>query len=1128
VSRAFLILLIPLAAGAQVVIQDFKCAAPELTPGNPTIVYCPNGHGFQPGTSPAVKFWGGAGDWAQLTGMFRERLMVAVDATATTLVLNRTDRVAPPSLIRIGDEKILCTTVLDATTVGGCTRGYAGTAAAAHDYSALARVNDDRSYFTATVVDANTLTIPVDSSGWGNPAGTIYMAWTAPATGREMTFVATGGEGFGSTGEPVEGGFLIHVPTCTDPSDRFQCMKGWLPYKTGRGKKNIAITSYTVSGGTATLQLASYNEDPAKKLTAGRVVWISGMDDQQLNGPFVVTRVGAGNPPTEVDLDVSDTGAVDGAKTGASMNLRLTDGNYPFVWVFHPGSGSGDTSNPWRAHALKAASWNPNANRLHFTVTYGKDLQRRTDGAYIGQFGTYVPGHYYHKTDPNVYAGRPMQVIVTMKPNHLVGQDSNAIHPYDPGHYGDLTNSAVPSPRHYWDDMTAAYFKLSLYQEVNDYSGQTVRLGPLELREVTGEPDAFIGILTAVWSNDLRGAAGQGYELTWWGPLKQVCKYEVRYSTSQSIKTLGWSSATVAETGIVSNGGVWGGRVTQVPMAEQPQIWFGIRPYDIQVYGVSGSGQSPIWLITRAMLGLAAGDTVTVSGVGGNSAANQTNVAVTDTRPWQLWRFDDGKLTSITASSGVCTVNLSVPHNIVPGWEVQVRGSTDPTLGTTQVDKFYRVSATPTPNSFQFPCAGVPDGLYDTNYSKWVRLGVMAMPGIAIAGAGDGDWTGGGSITPTGESDGFFEVMLTQTQSAAPPAAPGMLSASTVTTTSVVLEWSDQATNEDNYEVERKAGAQGTYARVAVLSANTSSYTDSGLSPDTTYFYRVRAVNVYGASAYSNEVQATTLPAGGVTAPSGPSADVVLNDEVRLSWTDNSTGETAYVVEVDSGGGFQDWASLPPDSTSYTVTGLSPATAYTFRVRVTDGLSTAYSPGLPVTTRETLPLRLLALPGAAAVHWAVTSPDDGACDLTLRTPGQPDLTLSRQDVVRSRHVLVTGLNADTAYTYEIICGGSAVHGSFRTRAVSADTVTMTFSAEVPALASAADNLVVDWGADASALTNTISVPCPAGRCSLTADFTSGTVVWARRRWCANRAADPDCQQPANELARSPAEPFVVP
>ncbi|HFB98574.1 MAG TPA: fibronectin type III domain-containing protein, partial [Bryobacterales bacterium] len=612
------------------------------------------------------------------------------------------------------------------------------------------------------------------------------------------------------------------------------------------------------------------------------------------------------------------------------MTLRMTQHNYAFFWLFYPGNRSGDANHPWRDYAYKG-TWNPNFTRLLFTVTFGKDFVRDPDGRYVGQFGTYAPGHYYHYVDPNAYAGREMKIVVTQQPNHQVGQNSGIIYPYNPTKTGSLTTA--PGTRNYWDSMTNAYFKLQGYQQVNDPSGQTVRYGPLKLEEVTGEPDAFINILTATWAGSLNGLNQAGYELTWWGPTKQTVKYEVRYSLSESIKTLGWSNATVGQTGITFNGGLWSGRIAQIPMSEQDQIWFGIRPYDIQIYGVSGNGQSPIWVTTRAALGLSPGDRISVTGVGGNTAANQTNVPIAAVRDYQVWRVIDGTLTDITASGGVCTVNLmpGQTHNLVPGWEIVVRGSENTSLGNQYSGTFYRVSAVVDADSFQFECPGVADGIYMNDHSTAIRFAVMAMPGVAIDGVGNGDWTGGGTLTPTGESNGFFEVMLVRSETGAPPAAPGMLNAAGVTATSVNLEWADQAANEDNYEVERKDGAQGTYARVAILPANTVTYTDEGLSPGATYYYRVRAVNVYGPSAYSNEVQVTTLPAGGIAAPSGPSADVVLNDQVRLSWGDNSTGESAYIVEVDSGAGFQDWASLPPDTTAYTVAGLSPSTAYTFR-----------------------------------------------------------------------------------------------------------------------------------------------------------------------------------------------------
>lgn len=756
--RVIALLFFPLFALAQVTLHDFKCSSPTLTPGNPTTITCSEGHGFQSGTTPYVKFWNATGNWNSLNGPWRARLLKAVSATDTQLLISRADHVGDlPVTVRIESENIQCTT-LTGNVLSGCTRGYGGTTAASHDL-VVVTLNYGGSSYQATVVDSNTLTIPVDSSTWGNPTSQIHMEWVTQATNREITFAADGGEGFGTEHYVQNGYFVADVPTCTDTSDRYQCQLGWLPYNTSRTRKDISITAYTVTSGTAHVTLASYTEDSYIKLEVGRIVWISGMDEAALNGPFVVTQIGTQTPPTECWLDVSDTGTADGTKTGTSMNLRMTEKNYALIWMFYPGTKSGDAANPWRDYSYKG-TWDPNATRLHFTMKYGKDLIRNSTGAYVGQIGTYTPSHFYHHGDPNLYATRVMNVWVTEKPSHEVGQSSSLIHPYNPTLTGTFT--AAAGTRNYWDSVTNAYVKWNLNQAVNDPSGQKVLLGPLTLEAVSGEPDAFIGILTVVWDDNLQGLGQQGYELTWWGPKQQTCKYEVRYSTQQSIKTLGWSNATVGQTGISYTGGTYGGQIAQIQMAEQDQIWFGIRPYDITLYGVSGNSQSPIWVTTRAVLGLGVGDTVTISGVTGNTAANQTNVQVTDTRDWRIWRVVDGTLQDITASGGTCTVNLATgqTHDLVPGWEIIVRGSNNTTLGDQYGGTFYTVTATPTTSSFQFSCPSVADGTYTQDYSTAIRFAVARTPGVAIAGTGNADWTGGGTITPTGESGGFFQVLV--------------------------------------------------------------------------------------------------------------------------------------------------------------------------------------------------------------------------------------------------------------------------------------------------------------------------------------------------------------------------------
>lgn len=98
------------------------------------------------------------------------------------------------------------------------------------------------------------------------------------------------------------------------------------------------------------------------------------------------------------------------------------------------------------------------------------------------------------------------------------------------------------------------------------------------------------------------------------------------------------------------------------------------------------------------------------------------------------------------------------------------------------------------------------------------------------------------------------------------PAAPSGLAAVATSSTAVSLTWQDNSSDETGFVLERKAGAGGTFAAVASLPADSTSRTDSALSPSTTYFYRLRAQNAAGFSAYSPEASATTLAGGGGSA----------------------------------------------------------------------------------------------------------------------------------------------------------------------------------------------------------------------------------------------------------------------
>jgi hypothetical protein len=87
--------------------------------------------------------------------------------------------------------------------------------------------------------------------------------------------------------------------------------------------------------------------------------------------------------------------------------------------------------------------------------------------------------------------------------------------------------------------------------------------------------------------------------------------------------------------------------------------------------------------------------------------------------------------------------------------------------------------------------------------------------------------------------------------------APTSLTITVPTATkTLILNWSCTATNEDGFKIERSLSSGSGWSQIATVGINAHTFTNTGLTSNTRYYYRVRSYNRIGNSAYSNIVNA--------------------------------------------------------------------------------------------------------------------------------------------------------------------------------------------------------------------------------------------------------------------------------
>ncbi|WP_375433283.1 fibronectin type III domain-containing protein [uncultured Friedmanniella sp.] len=225
----------------------------------------------------------------------------------------------------------------------------------------------------------------------------------------------------------------------------------------------------------------------------------------------------------------------------------------------------------------------------------------------------------------------------------------------------------------------------------------------------------------------------------------------------------------------------------------------------------------------------------------------------------------------------------------------------------------------------------------------WTLVNGNPPPGITLSSAGvlSGTATAIGTVT--------FEVKVTDasgrtagrwTSQAAidKPAAPASPTA-TAGLTSAVLSWVAPAANNSvitGYVITPFLA--GVAQPVINVDPSAKTRTLNGLTAGGSYTFKIAAVNAAGTSTLSGSSN-TVTPFAALNAPTITSV-TAASSSARLSWTAPSSNGgsaiTGYVVTPYIGGTAQTPQTFASTATTQTVTGLTPGTAYTFRVAATN------------------------------------------------------------------------------------------------------------------------------------------------------------------------------------------------
>ena len=154
----------------------------------------------------------------------------------------------------------------------------------------------------------------------------------------------------------------------------------------------------------------------------------------------------------------------------------------------------------------------------------------------------------------------------------------------------------------------------------------------------------------------------------------------------------------------------------------------------------------------------------------------------------------------------------------------------------------------------------------------------------------------------SGESAASNEVTVaTPASGGGGPTAPSGLQATASTTNTINLAWVDASNNETGFQIQRKK--DDTWLTIATVGANVTTYFNLGLSPGTSYAYRIVAVNGATPSLASNQVTVRTPTTSFNTILNGQSiSSSVIRGSSKYYKLYLPTGVTQFSVTTSGSG----------------------------------------------------------------------------------------------------------------------------------------------------------------------------------------------------------------------------------